>query len=81
MHLSFKLAIFDGKFPVFLLQGTISHYFNSSHCPICQKLTNQKICRQCKSNPQETIVNLAARIRMTERRHIQLTEVSTDNFY
>lgn len=58
-----------------IFQGTISHYFTSSHCPVCEQLTSQRICESCRKNQQETITTLSARVAHTERRYTHLKQV------
>ncbi|XP_066919058.1 uncharacterized protein [Clytia hemisphaerica] len=56
-------------------KGTISHYFGSQHCPICQQLTTLRICRSCQQQPQMTVVHLTSRIWNTEKRFINLLKI------
>jgi len=56
-------------------KGTISHYFTSSHCPVCEQLTSQRICESCRKNQQETITTLSARVAHTERRYTHLKQL------
>ncbi len=62
-----------GQFVSF--QGTISQYFSSLNCPICDELTQQSICPGCMKDPQKVAVVLASKIQKAERVHSQLAQV------
>lgn len=57
-------------------QGTISQYFSTLSCPVCQELTHSDLCAKCCSNPQESAVTLLTRMRNWDRTHQHLAEVS-----
>ncbi|KAK2182754.1 hypothetical protein NP493_337g00017 [Ridgeia piscesae] len=44
-------------------KGTISQYFTSLSCPVCEELTNHGMCDKCRSDPQRKAVVLSSRIR------------------
>ncbi|KAG8123938.1 hypothetical protein E2320_019316, partial [Naja naja] len=56
-------------------KGTISQYFTTLHCPVCEELTQHGICNKCRSQPQNVIVMLNQEIRELERKHEQITKV------
>lgn len=56
-------------------KGTISQYFTTLHCPVCDELTQHGICNKCRSQPQHVIVMLNQEIRELERKHEQITKV------
>ncbi|KAM9355265.1 DNA polymerase zeta catalytic subunit [Pholidichthys leucotaenia] len=56
-------------------KGTISQYFTTLHCPVCDELTQLGICSQCRSNPQRVAVTLYQDIRQWESRQDQLLKI------
>ncbi|XP_058029850.1 DNA polymerase zeta catalytic subunit isoform X2 [Ahaetulla prasina] len=56
-------------------KGTISQYFTTLHCPVCDELTQHGICNKCRSQPQHVIVMLNQEIRELERKHEQITKI------
>lgn len=56
-------------------KGTISQYFSTLSCPVCQDLTHSDLCAKCRSKPQESAVTLLTRIRNWERTHQHLAEI------
>ncbi|XP_075059030.1 DNA polymerase zeta catalytic subunit [Mixophyes fleayi] len=56
-------------------KGTISQYFTTLHCPICDELTQHGICDKCRSQPQHVVVILNQEIRELEYRQHQLVEL------
>ncbi|XP_054832300.1 DNA polymerase zeta catalytic subunit [Eublepharis macularius] len=56
-------------------KGTISQYFTSLHCPVCDELTQHGICSKCRSQPQHVVVILNQEIRDLERKHEHLTKI------
>lgn len=59
-------------------QGTISQYFSTMTCPVCQELTPTDLCSTCRAKPQLSAVTLMNRMRGWERTHQHLSEVSYD---
>ncbi|XP_006839989.1 PREDICTED: DNA polymerase zeta catalytic subunit [Chrysochloris asiatica] len=56
-------------------KGTISQYFTTLHCPVCDDLTQHGICSKCRSQPQQVAVILNQEIRELERRQEQLVKI------
>ncbi|CAH2252147.1 DNA polymerase zeta catalytic subunit isoform X1 [Pelobates cultripes] len=56
-------------------KGTISQYFTTLHCPICDELTQHGICSKCRSQPQHVAVILNQEIREMEYRQDQLAKI------
>ncbi|XP_060094185.1 DNA polymerase zeta catalytic subunit [Heteronotia binoei] len=56
-------------------KGTISQYFSTLHCPVCDELTQHGICSKCRSQPQHVVVILNQEIRELERKHEHLTKI------
>ncbi|XP_071136539.1 uncharacterized protein [Mytilus edulis] len=56
-------------------KGTISQYFSSSNCPVCEKATNQNICDSCMQDPQKVTTVLNSRIRKWEKVHYRMLEI------
>lgn len=56
-------------------KGTISQYFTTLHCPICDELTQHGICNKCRSQPQQVAVILNQGIRELERKQDQLLKI------
>lgn len=56
-------------------KGTISQYFTTLHCPICDELTQHGICSKCRSQPQHVVVILNQEIRELECRQDQLVKL------
>ncbi|XP_018415790.1 PREDICTED: DNA polymerase zeta catalytic subunit [Nanorana parkeri] len=56
-------------------KGTISQYFTTLHCPVCDELTQHGICSKCRSQPQHVAVLLNQEIRELEYRQDQLVKL------
>ncbi|ESO87294.1 hypothetical protein LOTGIDRAFT_107156 [Lottia gigantea] len=56
-------------------KGTISQYFATSNCPVCDEQTKQAICKKCMNDPQTTTVVLSSRIQHWEQIYSKLTQV------
>ncbi|KAM6180626.1 DNA polymerase zeta catalytic subunit [Erethizon dorsatum] len=56
-------------------KGTISQYFTTLHCPVCDDLTQHGICNKCRSQPQHITVILNQEIRELERKQEQLLKI------
>ncbi|XP_014446526.1 DNA polymerase zeta catalytic subunit isoform X2 [Tupaia chinensis] len=56
-------------------KGTISQYFTTLHCPVCDDLTQHGICSKCRSQPQHVAVILNQEIREMERKQEQLVKI------
>lgn len=56
-------------------KGTISQYFTTLHCPVCDQLTQLGVCSSCRTEPQRVAVTLNQHIRQWESQHEQLLKV------
>lgn len=56
-------------------KGTISQYFTTLHCPVCDDLTQHGICSKCRSQPQHVAVILNQEIRELERKQEQFVKI------
>ncbi|KAK1171883.1 DNA polymerase zeta catalytic subunit-like [Acipenser oxyrinchus oxyrinchus] len=56
-------------------KGTISQYFTTLHCPVCDELTQLGICSRCRSQPQHVGLVLLQEIREWEHRQEQLLRI------
>ncbi|NXL83331.1 REV3L polymerase, partial [Alectura lathami] len=56
-------------------KGTISQYFTTLHCPVCDELTQHGICNKCRSQPQHVAVILNQEIRELERKQEHLVKI------
>ncbi|XP_058514090.1 DNA polymerase zeta catalytic subunit isoform X2 [Ochotona princeps] len=56
-------------------KGTISQYFTTLHCPVCDDLTQHGICDKCRSQPQHVAIILNQEIRELERKQEQLVKI------
>eukprot|EP00062_Callorhinchus_milii_P009320 gi/632952995/ref/XP_007892154.1/ PREDICTED: DNA polymerase zeta catalytic subunit [Callorhinchus milii] len=56
-------------------KGTISQYFTTLHCPVCDELTQLGICSKCRNHPQQVTVILNQEIREWESKHDQLLKI------
>ncbi|KAM9496921.1 DNA polymerase zeta catalytic subunit isoform 1-T1 [Clarias gariepinus] len=58
-----------------LRKGTISQYFTTLHCPVCDELTQLGVCERCRAEPQRVAVTLHHNLRVWEQQHHQLLKV------
>ncbi|KAI5607474.1 DNA polymerase zeta catalytic subunit isoform X1 [Silurus asotus] len=58
-----------------LRKGTISQYFTTLHCPVCDELTQLGVCERCRAEPQRVAVTLHHNLRVCEQQHEQLLKV------
>ncbi|KAM3602464.1 uncharacterized protein V6R79_004647 [Siganus canaliculatus] len=56
-------------------KGTISQYFTTLHCPVCDELTQLGVCSQCRSEPQRVAVTLYQDMRQWESQQEQLLKI------
>uniref|UniRef100_A0A4W6BS74 DNA polymerase zeta catalytic subunit n=1 Tax=Lates calcarifer TaxID=8187 RepID=A0A4W6BS74_LATCA len=56
-------------------KGTISQYFTTLHCPVCDELTQLGVCSQCRTEPQRVAVTLYQDMRQWESRQDQLLKI------
>lgn len=57
-------------------RGTIGQYFATMHCPVCEQLTVEGVCAQCKKNPAKVATTLSVRMRDAERTCCDIETVS-----
>lgn len=57
-------------------KGTISQYFTTLHCPVCDKLTQLGVCSRCRAEPQRVAVTLHQDMSQWESQQEQLLKVS-----
>uniref|UniRef100_A0A1A8ES22 DNA polymerase zeta catalytic subunit n=2 Tax=Nothobranchius korthausae TaxID=1143690 RepID=A0A1A8ES22_9TELE len=56
-------------------KGTISQYFTTLHCPVCDELTQLGVCAQCRAEPQRVVVTLHQDMRQWESQQEQLLKI------
>ncbi|XP_059369223.1 DNA polymerase zeta catalytic subunit isoform X3 [Carassius carassius] len=56
-------------------KGTISQYFTTLHCPVCDELTQLGVCEGCRAEPQRVVVHLHQDLRLWESQLDQLQKV------
>lgn len=56
-------------------KGTISQYFTTLHCPVCDELTQLGVCVRCRAEPQCVAVHLNQDLRLWESQQDQLLKV------
>ncbi|XP_055088091.1 DNA polymerase zeta catalytic subunit isoform X2 [Periophthalmus magnuspinnatus] len=56
-------------------KGTISQYFTTLHCPVCDQLTQLGVCSSCRSQPQRVAVTLWSDVRDCESRQDGLLQI------
>ncbi|XP_039603874.1 DNA polymerase zeta catalytic subunit [Polypterus senegalus] len=56
-------------------KGTISQYFTTLHCPVCNDLTQLGICSKCRTQPQQVAIILHQEIHGWECRQEQLLKI------
>ncbi|XP_066555014.1 DNA polymerase zeta catalytic subunit [Amia ocellicauda] len=56
-------------------KGTISQYFTTLHCPVCDELTQLGVCSRCRREPQRVAVTLSQDIRLWESQQDQLLKI------
>ncbi|EDV19123.1 uncharacterized protein TRIADDRAFT_34116 [Trichoplax adhaerens] len=72
---SLRSAAFVPQSNDLIQKATISQYFNSLRCPICEIVTNHGICCKCQSDPQKAILLIQDRLRLMERAHCKMKEL------
>ncbi|RUS90759.1 hypothetical protein EGW08_001470, partial [Elysia chlorotica] len=58
-------------------QGTISQFFATTDCPVCEVQTKKPVCEKCTDNPQVVSWTILSRTRAWERTYSRLMEVCT----
>lgn len=61
-------------------KGTISQYFTTLHCPVCDELTQLGVCSRCRADPQRVAVTLHQDMRQWESQQEQLLKVRDVRF-
>lgn len=56
-------------------KGTISQYFTTLHCPVCDELTQLGVCSRCRTEPQRVAVKLYQDMRQWENQQDQLLKI------
>ncbi|CDQ66996.1 unnamed protein product [Oncorhynchus mykiss] len=56
-------------------KGTISQYFTTLHCPVCDELTQLGVCASCRAEPQRVAVTLYQDMRLWESQQDQLLKI------
>ncbi|XP_077444018.1 DNA polymerase zeta catalytic subunit isoform X1 [Stigmatopora argus] len=56
-------------------KGTISQYFTTLHCPVCDQLTQLGVCARCRASPQRVAVTLHQNIRQLETDQEELLKI------
>eukprot|EP00064_Thunnus_orientalis_P003050 superscaffoldBa00000242_g3058 len=56
-------------------KGTISQYFTTLHCPVCDELTQLGVCSRCRAEPQRVAVTLYQDMRQWESQQDQLLKI------
>lgn len=56
-------------------KGTISQYFTTLHCPVCDELTQLGVCERCRAEPQRVVVTLHQNLRQWESQQDQLLKI------
>uniref|UniRef100_A0A669D0K1 DNA polymerase zeta catalytic subunit n=1 Tax=Oreochromis niloticus TaxID=8128 RepID=A0A669D0K1_ORENI len=56
-------------------KGTISQYFTTLHCPVCDELTQLGVCSRCRAEPQRVTVTLYQDMRQWESQQEQLLKI------
>ncbi|XP_065837762.1 DNA polymerase zeta catalytic subunit-like isoform X2 [Oscarella lobularis] len=54
---------------------TISHYFRSVHCVVCNELCHTGVCSSCRERPQLAITVLESQLRTIEKKYSDTREV------
>ena len=58
------------------VRGTIGQYFATMHCPVCEQLTVEGVCSQCRRDPAKVATTLSVRMRDAERSCSDIEKVS-----
>ncbi|XP_061603090.1 DNA polymerase zeta catalytic subunit [Cololabis saira] len=56
-------------------KGTISQYFTTLHCPVCDELTQLGVCCRCRADPQRVVVTLQQDLGGWERQQDTLLKI------
>lgn len=72
MHRAPPTAVEGGKKP----RGTIGQYFATMHCPVCEQLTVEGVCVQCRKDPAKVATTLSVRMKEAETKCSDIESVS-----
>jgi hypothetical protein len=67
--------------PCGLKKSTISQYFATMNCAMCNQLTNCGVCLSCQQKPEQVAVVLTNKIRTWERTYSNITKVCSAELY
>uniref|UniRef100_A0A1B6DGY7 DNA polymerase n=4 Tax=Clastoptera arizonana TaxID=38151 RepID=A0A1B6DGY7_9HEMI len=56
-------------------KSTISQYFSTMNCVVCQKLTQNGVCLDCQVRPQIVALTLSTKLSLWERRYSLLNKI------
>ena len=56
-------------------RGTIGQYFATMHCTVCDQLTTEGVCTQCKQDPQRVAISMCVKIHDAEKCYHDLSSV------
>ena len=57
-------------------RGTLGQYFATQHCPVCEQLTLEGVCAECRTDPCKVALTLTERARQDELTCKEIVEVS-----
>ena len=57
-------------------RGTIGQYFATMHCPVCEQLTVEGVCAQCRRDPAKVATTLSVRMKEAEAKCSDIESVS-----
>ena len=72
MHRAPPTAVEGGRKP----RGTIGQYFATMHCPVCEQLTVEGVCPQCRRDPAKVATTLSVRMKEAEAKCSDIESVS-----
>lgn len=48
-------------------RGTISQFYQSRHCVVCDQVAAQTVCKQCRQDAQTSVVKVALQLKHREK--------------
>lgn len=57
-------------------RGTIGQYFATMHCPVCEQLTVEGVCAQCRRDPAKVATTLSVGMKEAEEKCSDIESVS-----
>ena len=72
VHRAPPTAVEGGRKP----RGTIGQYFATMHCPVCEQLTVEGVCPQCRRDPAKVATTLSVRMKEAEAKCSDIESVS-----